>query len=114
MTTAIEFEPLRELLPPEACCLHIAVADQNLEDEHIEHCIGSARRQDHPLCYAIALVLRGMSLEEREIACGYDAVNGEFSFASAPVDRIRELEREVDELKNRLRITTELLEATNG
>jgi hypothetical protein len=112
--TADELMPLIDLLPTGGCCLHIAVDDFNLDDDAVKFCVKEAQRRDHPMCYAIALLILGAGEEWREAELGvYDRWQAPFSFGHLDEtrdDRIGKLERENADLKNRLRITTELLE----
>jgi hypothetical protein len=47
------------------CCLHIVLDDFNVEDSHVEFCIGYARSEGHADCEALSRVLRRMTAGQR-------------------------------------------------
>lgn len=53
--------------PGNMCCLHIALDDGNLEDEHVELCLNTAERNDHQECARMATVLLGLTEDERVV-----------------------------------------------
>ncbi len=47
------------------CCLHIALDDGNLRDNHLESCAKWARERGHANCFAAAILLLGMTQTQR-------------------------------------------------
>ena len=47
------------------CCLHVVLDDDNCEDDDVDFCIGKAKERGCWECYAIGLILRSMSEEDR-------------------------------------------------
>lgn len=48
------------------CCLHIALDDHNLEDDHLDFCLKRAQAAGHAKCERIAGLLLSISEAERE------------------------------------------------
>lgn len=47
------------------CCLHIAMDDGNLQDNHLEFCLRQGFEHGHANCVAAALMLLGMTQTQR-------------------------------------------------
>lgn len=63
---------------PVGCCLHIVLDDQNVADQHLEHCIAYAQKNEHADCEAIGRTLLNdyTMLERWAIANLHSAIYG--------------------------------------
>ncbi len=47
------------------CCLHIVTDDGNVEQDHIDYCVGYARERGHEDCLRAATMLAQMTITQR-------------------------------------------------
>lgn len=50
---------------PVGCCLHIVLDDGNTETHHVQWCLDEAKREQHPLCIALAELLLELTPHQR-------------------------------------------------
>lgn len=56
-----------ELRERSGCCLHIVLDDGNLEDTHVEFCVGYAEEQGHRECVHLASLMLDLEEVDRQV-----------------------------------------------
>lgn len=79
-------DQLFELHEVNGCCLHIAVEDYNLTDEHLCFCIRESERRGHVACGTLARrFMQEVPLEHREAFLGIEThPDGPHGFVHTP------------------------------